>query len=200
VGTTKNFEILVYEESPIGMICLRRRELLSEPGTVVTEITLDHMLLMSSCNSSSEEALSLSFANTHPRAHRVTGGEVELTETPPVADSSRSSAREDPLSPRRQANRELLRRVSPGVAALEATDPRKRHDSSSTAWTPFHRASVRRVLLKSEVAAISQVVLHVITKKLPEVGRVEDNDPVQELPLAAADPTLCNAILPRAAK
>jgi spermidine synthase len=58
MGTTTNLEILAYEESPIGMICLRRRELLSKPGTVVTEITLDHMLLMSSCNSASEEALS----------------------------------------------------------------------------------------------------------------------------------------------
>ena len=55
--TTGNLEILAYEESPIGMICLRRRELLSQPGTVVTEITVDHMLLMSSCNTASEEAL-----------------------------------------------------------------------------------------------------------------------------------------------
>jgi len=39
------------------MICLRRRELLSEPGTVVTEITLDHQFLMSSYNTASERAL-----------------------------------------------------------------------------------------------------------------------------------------------
>ena len=52
-----NLDVLAYEPSPIGMICLRRRELLSSPGTVVTEITLDHMLLMSSCNSASERAL-----------------------------------------------------------------------------------------------------------------------------------------------
>jgi spermidine synthase len=53
----KNLEVLAYEPSPIGMICLRRRELLSEPGTVVTEITVDHEMLMSSCNTASERAL-----------------------------------------------------------------------------------------------------------------------------------------------
>jgi len=55
--TTTNLEVLAYEESPIGMICLRRRELLAEPGTVVTEITLDHELLMSSYHADSEGAL-----------------------------------------------------------------------------------------------------------------------------------------------
>lgn len=65
MGTTTNLEILAYEECSIGMICLRRRELLSEPGTVVTEITLDHMLLMSSCNSTSEEAFSRSALELH---------------------------------------------------------------------------------------------------------------------------------------
>jgi spermidine synthase len=56
--TTANLEILAYEESPIGMICLRRRELLSAPGTIITEITLDHTLLMSSHHTDSERALS----------------------------------------------------------------------------------------------------------------------------------------------
>jgi spermidine synthase len=55
--TTTNLEILAYEESPLGMICLRQRELLSQPGTLVTEITLDHEFLMSSYNTASERAL-----------------------------------------------------------------------------------------------------------------------------------------------
>ena len=53
-----NLEILAYEQSPLGLLCLRRRELLSEPGTIVTEITLDHEFLMSSYNTDSERALS----------------------------------------------------------------------------------------------------------------------------------------------
>jgi spermidine synthase len=52
-----NFEILAYEATPLGDLCLRRRELLSRPGTVVTEITLDHELLMSSYHTASERAL-----------------------------------------------------------------------------------------------------------------------------------------------
>jgi spermidine synthase len=53
----RDLDVLAYESSPIGMIGLRRRDLASEPGTVVTEITLDHTILMSSCNSASERAL-----------------------------------------------------------------------------------------------------------------------------------------------
>jgi spermidine synthase len=52
-----NHEILAYETTPLGTLCLRRRELLSRPGTVITEITLDQELLMSSYNTASERAL-----------------------------------------------------------------------------------------------------------------------------------------------
>jgi spermidine synthase len=55
--TPSNLEILAYEDTPLGPLCLRRRELLSAPGTVVTEITLDHAFLMSSYNTVSERAL-----------------------------------------------------------------------------------------------------------------------------------------------
>ena len=49
-----NLEILAYEESPLGILCLRRRELLSEPGTIVTEVTLTHEFLMTSLYTDSE--------------------------------------------------------------------------------------------------------------------------------------------------
>jgi len=52
------FEILAYELTELGMLCLRRRELLCEPGTIVTEVTLDHEFLMSSYLTASEKALS----------------------------------------------------------------------------------------------------------------------------------------------
>jgi spermidine synthase len=55
--TSTNLDVLAYEETPLGALCLRRRELLSRPGTVVTEITLDHMLLMSSHHTDSEREL-----------------------------------------------------------------------------------------------------------------------------------------------
>ncbi|MDP3542992.1 MAG: spermidine synthase [Elusimicrobiota bacterium] len=53
-----NFEILAYDDTPLGPLCLRRRELLAEPGTVVTEVSLNHEFLMSSYNTASERALS----------------------------------------------------------------------------------------------------------------------------------------------
>lgn len=53
-----NIKILAYEETPIGLLCLRRRELLSQPGVVVTEVTVNHEFLMSSLYTDSEQALS----------------------------------------------------------------------------------------------------------------------------------------------
>ncbi len=50
-------EILDYQETPLGLLTLRRRELLSRPGVIVTEVTLDHCFLMSSYHTESERAL-----------------------------------------------------------------------------------------------------------------------------------------------
>ncbi len=55
--TPSNLKILDYADTPLGPLCLRRRELLSRPGTVVTEVTLNHAFLMSSYNTASEQAL-----------------------------------------------------------------------------------------------------------------------------------------------
>lgn len=60
------FEILAYEPSPLGVLCLRRRELISQPGTVVTEITVNGEFLMSSYHVASEEALSRLALEYHP--------------------------------------------------------------------------------------------------------------------------------------
>ena len=67
-----NIEILAYEPSPLGVLCLRRRELLSAPGTVVTEITLDHEFLMSSYTTASERALAARALEMH------SGGGLEV--------------------------------------------------------------------------------------------------------------------------
>ncbi len=63
---SSNLEILAYESTPLGDLCLRRRELLSRPGTVITEITLDHQLLMSSYITVSERALAEEALRRHP--------------------------------------------------------------------------------------------------------------------------------------
>ncbi|NND97867.1 MAG: hypothetical protein HKN47_11120 [Pirellulaceae bacterium] len=59
------FEILAYEDTSLGPLCLRRRELLSQPGTIVTEVTLNHEFLMSSFNTDSERALSTRSVEIH---------------------------------------------------------------------------------------------------------------------------------------
>jgi spermidine synthase len=60
-----NLEILDHEETPLGLLCLRRRELLSQPGTIVTEVTLDHEFLMSSLYTDSERALARTALEMH---------------------------------------------------------------------------------------------------------------------------------------
>ncbi len=60
-----NLEILAYEITPLGPLCLRRRELLSQPGVVVTEVTLNHEFLMSSYNTDSERIIAERSAKIH---------------------------------------------------------------------------------------------------------------------------------------
>jgi spermidine synthase len=60
------FEILAYEPTPLGLLCLRRREVLAQPGTIVTEVTLNHEFLMSSLYTDSERALARLALEMHP--------------------------------------------------------------------------------------------------------------------------------------
>jgi len=73
---TSNIEILAYESTDLGLLCLRRRELLSQPGTMVTEITLNHEYLMSSYNTLSERQLAAYAVemNTHENLQVLVGG------------------------------------------------------------------------------------------------------------------------------
>jgi spermidine synthase len=65
--SSSNIEILAYESTELGVLCLRRRELLSQPGTVVTEVTLNHEFLMSSYNTLSERQLARQALDMHAR-------------------------------------------------------------------------------------------------------------------------------------
>ncbi len=71
-----NIEILACESTGLGLLCLRRRELLSQPGTVVTEITLNHEYLMSSYNTLSERQLAVHALemNSHENLQVLVGG------------------------------------------------------------------------------------------------------------------------------
>lgn len=65
-------EILAYEPTPLGILCLRKRELLCEPGTIVTEVTLNHEFLMSSYLTASEKALSKTGLQLHKGDSKLT--------------------------------------------------------------------------------------------------------------------------------
>ncbi len=55
--TVPFLQILAYEDTSLGTLCLRKRRLASEPDQWVTEITLNHEFLMSSWHTDSEQAL-----------------------------------------------------------------------------------------------------------------------------------------------
>ena len=56
-ASSSGFEILDWAPTPLGTLCLRRREVLSRPGLQVTEVTLDGEFLMSSLQNDSESQL-----------------------------------------------------------------------------------------------------------------------------------------------
>ncbi len=60
------FEILDQQDTPLGELCLRRRELLSRPGMIITEVTLDHGFLLSSYPTESERRLAEFALALHP--------------------------------------------------------------------------------------------------------------------------------------
>jgi len=73
------FEILDNPQTALGLLCLRRRELLCSPGTVITEVTIDNLMLMSSYHTESERALAdLALARHSGEALRVLVGGLGL--------------------------------------------------------------------------------------------------------------------------
>jgi spermidine synthase len=81
------FELVDSRVTPIGVLELRRRELPAKPGTIVTEITINDEMLMSSLSTVSESALSTSALAMHTGSDglRVLVGGLGLGYTAHVA-------------------------------------------------------------------------------------------------------------------
>lgn len=119
-----NLEILAYEDSPLGPLCLRRRAVLSMPGTVVTEVTLNHAFLMSSYNTVSERALADIAVAMHPDAElRVLVGGLGLGYTAHAALASERVAAVEVVEFLPQVIQWLEQGLVPLAPALNA-DPR----------------------------------------------------------------------------
>ncbi|MFO0934830.1 MAG: spermidine synthase [Planctomycetota bacterium] len=117
-------EILAYEPTPLGLLCLRRRELPGAPGTHVTEITLDHEFLMSSHLTASEEALARLAVERHAGgALDVLVGGLGLGYTAHAALASPRVARVEVVELLPQVIDWLARGLVPLAGALNA-DPR----------------------------------------------------------------------------
>ncbi len=73
-----SLKILDHADTPLGLLCLRRRELISRPGTVITEVTLDGEFLMSSYNTESERALATRALAFHSEGDRHSGDDLRV--------------------------------------------------------------------------------------------------------------------------
>ena len=87
MSTAPRLKILDYCETELGVLCLRRRELLSRPGTIVTEVTLDHEFLMSSYNTESENALAAVAIEWHGAANLMFSSAASVSATRPTRHS-----------------------------------------------------------------------------------------------------------------
>lgn len=89
-----DFEVLAYDSTRLGTLCLRRRLTLSEPQQWVTEVTLNHEFLMSSLHTDSERELTRLALSRFPQSSdlRVLVGGLGLGYTAAAAlDDSRVS-------------------------------------------------------------------------------------------------------------
>jgi len=94
VMSSPSFEVLAYEDTPLGPLCLQRRMTLSEPRELVTEITLNHEFLMSSLHTDSERALAaLSLVQCDGDQLRVLIGGLGLGYTAQAALADRRVSR-----------------------------------------------------------------------------------------------------------
>lgn len=120
----RNLEILACEPTGLGLLCLRRRTLLSQPDVVVTEMTLDHELLMSSYITESERALARIALEMHPgRDLRVLVGGLGLGYTAQEALASERVAQVEVVELLPQVLDWLEQDLLPCAAELKA-DPR----------------------------------------------------------------------------
>ncbi|HIL80410.1 MAG TPA: spermidine synthase [Myxococcales bacterium] len=103
------FEILDHQDTPLGELCLRRRELLSRPGVIITEVTLDQGFLMSSYHTESERRLAEFGLGLHP------GDELSVL----VGGLGLGYTAEAALASDRVARVEVLELLEPVIAWLE---------------------------------------------------------------------------------
>jgi len=91
-------------------------------------------------------------------------------------------------------------RFSPLVSMVEAADPRQAYYPGRCGWTWCDQTTRRGVLAKEEVASILVVVTDVVANESNQVEIVQDDNMIQQLSPAGADPALRDAVLPRASR
>ena len=81
---------------------------------------------------------------------------------------------------------------------VETAEPRQGDDLDVPSEPSLRRTACGRGLGEAEVGAVAAVVRDVLAEQAQQVAVVEDDDMVEELATDAADPTLRDAVLPRA--
>ena len=81
---------------------------------------------------------------------------------------------------------------------MQAAEPWRGLDGGRRERWALDQPSCRGVLIQGVMASIIVVVVNILPKQAPQMFLVEDNDVVEDISPATADPAFCHAILPRA--
>lgn len=84
------------------------------------------------------------------------------------------------------------------VTMMQPAEPGHRYNLAASYGIQPCFATGRRSLRQREMRSIFMVVADVLIHQSPQMTLVQHDDMIEQVPTAAADPALCNTILPRA--
>ena len=83
---------------------------------------------------------------------------------------------------------------------MQSTQSGKGLNPTSSRRTQRRRPTFRRVLREPQMSSVLVLVADVLSHQTLQMPRIEDDDVIQQVSSATADPTLSNAVLPWATK
>src|ERR1035441_8925685 len=92
----------------------------------------------------------------------------------------------------------LHRSGSQIVTMMQATQSWRRGNSCSRFGSAYSHTTVRCSLIQRQMRPVFVVIADIFVHQAPDVTHVDDDHVVEEISAAVANPTLCDAVLPRA--
>ena len=81
---------------------------------------------------------------------------------------------------------------------MQAAEPWHRNHFASYTEIPLCGPTRRRSLRQSKMCSVVVIIADIFVHQAPDMTHVDDDHVVEEISAAVANPTLCDAVLPRA--